>query len=251
MKVIKDISYSAYDACKLDVYLPENVQKPPVYVYVHGGGIEGGHKADAPELLNSLAESGVAVVSMDYRMYPTARFPEYLYDVAAGVKWVMDHAEEYDFGTVVMGGSSAGAYICMMLYFNPEYYKTAGVDASRIRGYFFDAGQPTTHFNYLKYEKKKDSRSVVIDEAAPLYYLTEEYVCPENEPYVMIICSEKDIVNRVEQLHVLRTAMLQFGFLKEKLELKYYLGEVHCGYMAKDFYIQDTFEFINKVVENI
>ena len=47
-----------------------------------------------------------------------------------------------------VGGSSAGAYIAMMLCFDPAYLKPYGV--SNIQGYLFDAGQPTVHFRVLK-----------------------------------------------------------------------------------------------------
>ena len=33
----------------------------------------------------------------------------------------------------MVGGSSAGGYISMMLYFNPEYYREAGVEPTQIK----------------------------------------------------------------------------------------------------------------------
>ena len=41
MRLIKDICYSNYSECLLDIYLPES-EKFCVFVYFHGGGLEGG-----------------------------------------------------------------------------------------------------------------------------------------------------------------------------------------------------------------
>lgn len=247
MKVLKDIPYSSYEVCKLDLYLPDEVKEPPVYIYIHGGGLETGYKTDVPNLFEGLLKNGVAVVSMDYRMYPTATFPDYLYDVSMAIKWVTEYGKEYGLGNIVVGGSSAGGYISMMLYFNPEYYREAGVEPTQIKGYIFDAGQPTCHYNYLKYDKREDPRRVMIDESAPLFYLVKEYENPEKEPHIMITCAELDMVNRREQLQVLHTAMLHFKFPEEKLIFKCYARETHCSYIYKDIYVQDTLEFIRKV----
>lgn len=71
MKVLKDIPYSSYEVCKLDLYLPDEVKEPPVYIYIHGGGLEAGYKTDVPNLFEGLLKNGVAVVSNgdDYYLF--------------------------------------------------------------------------------------------------------------------------------------------------------------------------------------
>ncbi len=239
MQQIFDVKYAAPEKCLLDIYTPENVQKPPVYVYFHGGGIVEGSRKIGNKTPEFYCNNGIAFVSVEYRMYPDAKFPEYIIDCANAVKFIMDN---YDFGKVIIGGSSAGGYLSMMLYFNKEYLND--VDTSRIAGYIFNAGQPTSHFSYLKFDKKVDSRCVLIDEGAPIYYLRENF--SEEEPYLFFICAERDMTNRVNQHHVLLTAMKQFKFPEDKLLFKIYENETHCSYDYKDYYLNDCLDFIQK-----
>ena len=57
-----------------------------------------------------------------------------------------------------------------------------------------DAGQPTAHFNVLKYADV-DPRRIIVDETAPLYYvgLESEY------PPMRFVVSDNDMTNRYEQ----------------------------------------------------
>ena len=74
MKRINDICYSPATGQCLDIYLPE-ADTFPVTVYIHGGGLEFGDKDTLPEYMNYMTEHGIAVVSINYRMYPDANIP--------------------------------------------------------------------------------------------------------------------------------------------------------------------------------
>ena len=146
----------------------------------------------------------------------------------------------------VLIGQSLGGYIAQMLYFDSEFLKNEGVNKEDIKGWMFDAGQPTSHYSYLKHDLKMDPRRVYIDKAAPLYYLTEEYKEPENEPYITIACSDNDMVNRREQLIVMETAMLHFGFKREKLKLVVFPDTRHTSYDFDDGFIDLIEEIARK-----
>ena len=237
------LSYKTDPACVLDLYEPEGIANPPVYVYFHGGGICGGDKAEGAALAEYLIAKGIAVASVNYRMYPAVRFPAFLEDAAAAVAFVQNSGK---FSYITVGGSSAGAYISMMLYFNKAYLTGAGVDPTVVRGYFFNSGQPTSHFYYLSFEKQMDSRRVLIDEAAPLYYLDKPFAEPLSEPELLIACAENDMINRPEQNAMMLTALKQFGFPKDKLTYKTYVGESHCSYLKKEEYFEDTLALIRR-----
>ena len=230
--IIKDIIYneSLPEYCKLDLYIPEGVNNPPVHIFAHGGGLEGGNKDGLKPMAEASLQRGIAFVSIDYRLYPVAKWPDYLVDSAKAIKWVFDNKEKYGLGNISFGGSSAGGYIAQLLYFDGEFLKNEGVNKDDIVGWMLDAGQPTSHYSYLKHDLKMDPRRVYIDKAAPLYYLTEEYTESEKEPYITIACSDHDMVNRREQLIVMETAMLHFGFPKEKLKLVCFPDTRHTSY---------------------
>ena len=70
VRVIKDIFYKEEigDAGRLDLYLPEGESCGALLIYFHGGGLEGGDKADDRGIYMELALGGIAVVSANYRM---------------------------------------------------------------------------------------------------------------------------------------------------------------------------------------
>jgi len=73
----------AKERCKLDLYYPENAKDYTTVVWFHGGGLTGGEKF-IPE---KLKEKGIAVIGVNYRLYPKVKCPVYIEDAAAAVAW--------------------------------------------------------------------------------------------------------------------------------------------------------------------
>ena len=86
MRCYLDVHYNADDAQCMNLYLPD-AESFPVLVYFHGGGLTTGDKAKQEVPCQYLAEHGIGVVSANYRMYPTAKYPEFLEDAANAVAW--------------------------------------------------------------------------------------------------------------------------------------------------------------------
>ena len=228
MKSIMDICYSQEADQYLDLHLPE-CDRFPVFLYFHGGGIEKGDKAaqrnDA--FIKHLTDKGIAVASANYRMYPTAKYPEFIEDAAAATAWVFANVKTYGEVTgIYVGGSSAGGYLSQMLCFDKHYLAKHGIAPMDITGFIHDAGQPTAHFNVLR-ERGIDSRRVIIDESAPLYYVGAD----EQYPPMLVIVSDKDIKNRYEQTMLLMSTLKHFG-LDENVKLQL-MRSSHCAYVGK------------------
>lgn len=80
-------------------------------VYLHGGGFVLGGLPSADAFCRGFAlETGLQVISLDYRLAPENPFPAAVNDCVAAFKWVQDNAEKY--GTtrdrIGIGGESAG-----------------------------------------------------------------------------------------------------------------------------------------------
>ena len=73
-------------AMKMDILQPESDAKLPAIVYVTGGGFINANKDNGIQLRMHLAEAGYVVASIQYRVSPTARFPEPLEDVKSSGK---------------------------------------------------------------------------------------------------------------------------------------------------------------------
>ena len=80
------LTYDKERDLKLDLYMPEN-EKPKLFIYMHGGGLTSGSR-DAGIRFDMLVSDGIAVASLDYRMYPDAKFPDFIEDCARAVTFL-------------------------------------------------------------------------------------------------------------------------------------------------------------------
>jgi len=229
MRKFVDIPYAGNDhpMQMLDLYLP-NTDEFPVFVYFHGGGLENGSRRDGRVMDDYLLTHGVAVAEVEYRMYPTARYPDFVEDAAAAVAWVCRHIGEYGrCRGVYVGGSSAGGYLSMMLCFDNRWLAPYGLAPTDLAGFVHDAGQPTTHFNVLR-ERGEDARRVIVDDAAPLYHIGKV----TDLPPMLFIVSDNDMKGRYEQTQLVRATMQHFECDMSRVHYCEMHG-THCAYVHK------------------
>lgn len=219
MMVESNVRYAERDVCLLDIYTPET-DDYDVFLYFHGGGLVNGSKEDI-RFHEDLVSKNICVVSANYRMYPDAKFPDFVVDAADAVAFVQ---KRFPGKRLFVGGSSAGGYLSLMLCFDERYLENAGVDPKSIAGYIHDAGQPTTHFNVLT-ERGFDRYRLVIDEAAPAYFVGLK----ESHPDMLIIVSDDDLPCRLEQTYMFTKALSQFNI---GYELKL-MHSSHCKYVNR------------------
>ena len=230
MKEFFDIDYSGLndEMRRLDIFAPEGPCRATV-IWTHGGGLESGSRKGFDGIAEQLCGEGIAFVSVEYRMYPKAAFPDFVEDSAKACRWVFDHAAEYGLsGRVFFGGSSAGGYLTLMLMFARRFLEAEGLRPEDFAGFIPDAGQPTTHFNILKY-RGEDPRLIRVDEAAPIYYITDE----KPDRPMLVIYAENDLPARPEQNRLMLAAMKHFGHDMTKVETVYMEGYGHCGYCSE------------------
>lgn len=141
--LIKDVSFGDNPRQKLDVYGPPGGPlDAPVALFVYGGGWNSGSRKEYQWAGKMLAAQGFVTVVADYRLTPEVRFPAFIEDVAAAVRWAVDHAPEHggDPSRIVLVGHSAGAYNAAMVALDPRYLKAVGVDRKRIKAFAGLAG---------------------------------------------------------------------------------------------------------------
>ena len=239
IKSVKNIDYHNYQY--MDLFLP-NQEEFFTIVHFHGGGLEEGDKGYTHQFAEHLAKQGFAVATANYRMYPDARFPDFLEDAADAIKYISDNISKYGKSKgIIVSGQSAGAWIALMLCFNKEYLESRNIENKAIRAWISDAGQPTTHFNILQYEQGLDPLIQRIDEAAPLYY-----VSPNSEfSHLLLMVYEQDIPNRLEQNQLLLSSIKSFN-KDADVELKILKG-AHCHGSS---YLDDDGEYeVVKVIK--
>ena len=224
------LTYDSENELKLDLYLPE-AENPHLFIFMHGGGLEAGDRSCPRTLFDKLADDGIAVASLDYRMYPQAKFPAFIEDCAKAIAFLLNDKSR-GFSRIYVGGSSAGAYLSMMLLFDRHYLGKYRLDPLGFDGWVLDAGQPTTHFNVLR-ERGLDARLVRIDDAAPLWHITQNFtpIRPDRKlPMLLNIAASNDMPCRLEQLRLLNATLLHFGWPSDRLRFIYMNGYSHCEY---------------------
>ena len=232
MRIYENLAYkkTGYSYHYLDLYLPDG-ECSTLVLYFHGGGfIEGSRRDVTAEhpFVRDMVEAGIGVASADYILYPDARFPDYIEDGAAAVKFVTNELGEYvRYDKLILVGTSAGAYITQLLCFDKQYLEAVGVAHDSITAYVHDAGQSTVHFNVLR-ERGYNHRRIIVDKAAPIYHVGLE----KSYPPMLLIVSDNDIPNRLEQTELLVGTLRSFGYDMSKVQLTKTSG-THVWYVNK------------------
>lgn len=172
---VQNVSYTSADEqddyrkerCVLDIYYPETDKGFATLVWFHGGGLEKGNK----DLLDGFRRQGFAVVSVNYRLFPQCKCPDYIDDAAMAVAWTFENIEKYggNKDQIYVSGHSAGGYLTLMVTLAKEYMEKYGADADKIAKAYPVSGQTVTHYTIRK-ERGLPDGLPVIDEYAPMTY---------------------------------------------------------------------------------
>lgn len=140
--VAKDQPFREGQRGRLDLYAPSGIgaeTRLPIIVFFYGGSWSSGNKEGYAFAGRALAAQGFLVAIPDYRLVPEVRFPAFLEDGAAAVRWVRANAARFggDPDRIVIAGHSAGAYNAAMLSLDPRWL---GSDRAAVRGFAGLAG---------------------------------------------------------------------------------------------------------------
>ena len=135
VEVIKNLHFGHHGQ-KLDIYRHRLSQTSdnshsnaeaalPVLLQIHGGAWTekmGSKNEQAIPLMNHMALKHWVCVSIDYRLSPTATFPEHIIDCKEGLAWVKSHIHEYggDPDFIVVTGGSAGGHLSSLVALTPN-----------------------------------------------------------------------------------------------------------------------------------
>ena len=113
-----DVPYGSDALQKMDVYLPTGMRPTGVLIELHGGGWRRGHKGHLElysGLIEKVLESGIAVVSANYRLTPRSIWPAQVEDAARVIQFVRSKASEWNLDPerVALIGGSAGAHLSL------------------------------------------------------------------------------------------------------------------------------------------
>jgi len=103
---------------RADVMRPNDDRPRPVAVWIHGGALIVGHRAQVPAAIRArLLDAGYVLVSIDYRLAPETRLPQIVEDIEDAMAWIarrgpaLFHAGPRPAAVL---GASAGGYLALV-----------------------------------------------------------------------------------------------------------------------------------------
>lgn len=121
---VRDVEYLRHGDRPLlaRVYVPRGPGPFPLVIDLHGGAWCNKDRTSDEGTDRPLAESGVVVASLDFRMPPVAGYPASLQDVNYAIRWFKLHAGEFnaDPQRVAILGVSSGGHQAMLTAMRPR-----------------------------------------------------------------------------------------------------------------------------------
>lgn len=125
---VSDVEYLDWHGEKLSARLfqPVGPGPFPAAVDVHGGAWTEGDRSGNDAINLPLAQSGVVVLSIDYRVPPSGTYPASVQDVNYAVRWLKANASRFNTraGLVGVVGTSSGGHLAVLAAlkpFDPRY----------------------------------------------------------------------------------------------------------------------------------
>jgi acetyl esterase/lipase len=134
-RVEREIAYGPHPRQRMDLYLPpegKQTRGAPGIIFFCGGAFRAGWKGEYRFVGEALTRAGIGVAIPNYRIYPEARFPNFVQDGAMASAKLLELS--FAPGGLFLMGHSAGAYIAAMLGANESHLRACGVDRSSLGG---------------------------------------------------------------------------------------------------------------------
>lgn len=189
---VQDLEYRPGLAVR--VYQPKGAGPFPALLDVHGGVWSTGDRTNAEVMDRSLAESGMVVAAIDFRLAPEYAYPAQVEDVNFAIRWLKSKAADFNANPDTVGGigSSSGGHSVLLSAMRPNHasYNTLGLpdsDADATLKYVLAAWpivDPYARYQYAQAEGK--ARLVELSEG---YFLTTDAM-NEGSPFQILRSGE-------------------------------------------------------------
>ncbi len=218
-RVASAVAFGAHDQ-QLDVWrrgdaLPGGA---PVVVFFYGGGWVKGDRKSYGWAARAYASKGFVVVVPDYRKVPQARFPAFVEDGAAAVRWTRDNIVRFggDPARIAIAGHSAGGHTVAMLALDPQWLAKAGAPGA-VKAAVGLSG-PYDFYPFTGRAVEAMGRWPRPQETQPLTYARRD------APPMMLVTGTEDTTVRPKNARNLATKLKALG---APVELKEYAGQGH------------------------
>jgi acetyl esterase/lipase len=205
VEVMKDLEYANVDgeSLRLDLYLPEKSEtKPPLLVWIHGGGWTKGSKSGINPIFIRLTAEGYATASLDYRLDGLTSHPKQIHDCKGAIRWLRANAEKYayDVTRIGVGGGSAGGHLALLIGLSGGVEELEGEvggntdQSSRVDAVVDVFGPSALGLFAEKSERFRHNKTPeLLKSASPVTYLTDD------DPPLLVFHGDNDRVVPLSQ----------------------------------------------------
>lgn len=224
----RDVVYATVDghSLLLDIYLPADVENPPLLVWIHGGAWQFGSKESVPPVF---VENGFATASVDYRLSTEARFPAQAHDIKAAIRFLRGEQSTYGFRAVriAIAGASAGGHLAALVGLSngdPKLegavgqYRDQSSDVQAVLSYY-GASNLTTILNQSTPQGLDVRRPALqlllggkLEEVPELaQFASPVFHVDRNDPPLLLLHGDQDPQMPINQAHELEGAYSELG----------------------------------------
>jgi acetyl esterase/lipase len=217
-------AYGSSPFQQVDVFAPtDSGTNRPVIVFFHGGGWAKGSRDTYGFAGRAFASEGFVAVVAGYRMVPEGRYPVFMEDAAAAVRWARANAARYggDPNNIVVAGHSAGAHIALLLALDPRWLGANAQPGGALRGAISLAGPA----DFLPMEPGGRG-DVALGHVRPLEITQPIHFARADAPPIWMGHGDQDVTVRPRNSTRLAAAITDAG---GQAEVRLYPGVDHEG----------------------
>lgn len=117
-----DIPYASTPSATFDLYRPANVEKPPVFVFIHGGFWQVFDKSANAHFTQGLLDAGFAVANLDHELCGPATIDSIVAQIRSALRFLVREQDNLgiDGDELHVTGHSAGGHLAAMTAADPD-----------------------------------------------------------------------------------------------------------------------------------
>jgi arylformamidase len=117
-----DLAYGSSVYETFDLFMPDHVARPPLWIFIHGGYWQASDKAQHAQFAQGMLHAGYAVAMPNYGLAPDTSLSEIVAQLERAFAFLRDNAGAlgFDTGGFHLAGHSAGAHLAAMMAIGPH-----------------------------------------------------------------------------------------------------------------------------------
>lgn len=223
-RVAEAVAYGSDPIQQVDVYAPagdSTDDMKPVVIWFHGGGWNNGGRRQYAFAGRAFAGEGFVTVVAGYRLDEEGKFPHFMVDAAAAIRWTHANIARYggDPERIVLAGHSAGGHIVALAALDREWLGALAQPGGAIKGVIGIAGA----YDWLPFEPGSSSDKY-LGHTRPLSRTQPVTYVRGDAPPMLLLWGDADILVRRRNIESLTARQRAVG---AAVESKIYPGVDH------------------------